>query len=406
MVLKEYGSDIASQIFTLNHFRGNSGYRWSKALRRFSTPALRRMKSNKSCDHNLPAINILMKRKQQKEAETEKKRMENAKEEEAKKKKSKSKKSLVEDAAKEDQAKDTADITDVQAEDSHEPNLVDDATIHTEVDKEEDSLVVDLIKSKQLEQMAGIQQDADMEDMDASSMRSGKPFDINFQDSASVTSTLTNKSTETKDSVLTGGSRSTIASDDVTFTTKLPKYGISTSIIEKFAKDGIKNGITPQQLELQVQQYQALKFNKAKLAASAAVAKFLQNTTLSFPSNTKDDSSQPSDTVSDMPSEEATAEGDLHSKPSSNNLASGTSNVQTTDKDAGSTLPPDNRSTSNVTENIPGIDQVETSNTSSGAGNTEDSMVSAASSTAANNGDDQTGDKDNPQSKNGATSTL
>ena len=32
MILKEFGPDIASKIFTLNHFKGNSRYRWSKAL--------------------------------------------------------------------------------------------------------------------------------------------------------------------------------------------------------------------------------------------------------------------------------------------------------------------------------------------------------------------------------------
>ena len=102
-----------------------------------------------------------------------------------------------------------------------------------------------------------------------------KPFDININDNSSTTSTLTDKSDESKVSVLSGGSLGTINSEDLTVGTKESKYGISNSMIEKIAKEGFKNGITAEELALQVQQYQALKFNEAKLATAAAVEKFI-----------------------------------------------------------------------------------------------------------------------------------
>lgn len=304
------------------------------------------MKANKSCDHNLPAINILMQRKKQKEVEAERQRLKKAKEEGAtKQKKRASKKSLVEDSEISEQVVGTLQESEAPTtEPPQEPILIDDATIQTETDKEEDSLVVDLIKSKQLEHMKAVQNDPDLEDVEDSSTTSDKPFDINLHDSASIASTLTNKSAETTNSVLTGGSRSTVASDEVTVSTKMTKYGITSGIIEKMAKDGLKNGITAKQLELQVIQYQALKFNEAKLAASAAVARFLQSTNLPL----QPDDPQSKETQSQLP--QSVAQSNQSPSENGNNLPVDESET-----------PPENQNVNNSSDLSKGVEDSENS---------------------------------------------
>ena len=293
MVLREYGEDIASRIFNLTHFKGNSGYRWSKALRRFSTPALRRMKANKTFDHNLPAINVLMKRKKEKQLMEERKKQLKAQKDTEVLAKRKTKKQIVEG-----DSGDKVDLTlDGNSEDDDQDllpeeeiqNLVDDTSSPTHL--EEDSLVVDRIKAKQMQHLIEVQKDDDLEDLDDNSVSSVKPFDINVDDNNSTTSTLKNQSIESRDSRLSGASAATVNSTDLTISTVKSKFGVSNSIIEKIAKEGMEKGLTADEIELQVQQYQALKFNEAKLAASAAVEKYIKASGHIFSNKTPDETS-------------------------------------------------------------------------------------------------------------------
>ena len=303
MVLKEFGEDTASEAFSLNHFKGNSGYRWSTALRRFSTPALRRMKANKSFDHNLPAITVLMQHKRQKELEEEKKKQREAESLSAIASK-KSKQSLVETVqnptatseravtlATNDSNIGQVDVSATLMEDDAidiDPVGLTEGNENNTDEDDEDSRVYEMIKTKQLQKLVSANHDKDLNDLDDRSTASNKPYDIDLNDNNSIASSLTNLSSTSTVEKISGASRSDISADDVTFTTKKTRYGISESVIEKMAKEGVKNGMTSGQLEEQVQRYQALKFNEAKNAASAAVAKFLKNTTLPIAEDIKD----------------------------------------------------------------------------------------------------------------------
>ena len=76
MVAKEFDVETASMMFTRQHFQGSKGYRWNKSIRKFSTPQVRQMLSNQQNDHNLPAIKVLQKKKQEQKEAKEKEQLE------------------------------------------------------------------------------------------------------------------------------------------------------------------------------------------------------------------------------------------------------------------------------------------------------------------------------------------
>lgn len=288
MVMKEFGTDMASEIFTYNHYQGNSGYRWNSLLRRFSTPEMRRMKANKSFDHNLPAITVLLKQKQEKEKEEEKKKVADMKRKNASNpEQTRSKKVAVDElAAKGNIKADEKPEETPQSNESQRKNdtevidVTDDVVLHQHGDDDDDSHALEEIKNTQLQKLVKVRNDKDLDELDDNSNASPKPYDINVEDDHSVTSTLTNVSIGSRLSIISEHTTNEDQADDITLSSMKSKFGITSSLIEKLAKEGIKDGLTPSQLEQQVLSYQALKFNEAKTAASVAVAKFLQSTSL------------------------------------------------------------------------------------------------------------------------------
>ena len=67
MVMKEFDSQMARRMFSLQHFRGYKGFRWSSITRKLNTTQVRGMKSYTTYDHNLPVIKILQKKKKRRE---------------------------------------------------------------------------------------------------------------------------------------------------------------------------------------------------------------------------------------------------------------------------------------------------------------------------------------------------
>jgi hypothetical protein len=117
MIVKEFGSELAGLMFNINHFKGNQGYRWSKTLRKFSTPEKRRMKANQAFDHNLPVIKILLQQKKDLEAKEAEGKTKKDKEERNKNKKKKNyKKQNIDDATNRNNTMTSIDIVSIDGD--------------------------------------------------------------------------------------------------------------------------------------------------------------------------------------------------------------------------------------------------------------------------------------------------
>ena len=256
MVVKEFGSTIASEMFSLQHFRGCKGYRWSSSIRKFSTPEVRRMKANSKNDDNLPAIKILQEKKRQRERL---KAQEEAKEK-AQKAKSleqpQSKKEIIEKATSSN-----------SKDDSSQSSTEDD-----------DSGITKEIKAKKVAQLAKKRQDSDLDSLDNNSQNISRPSNVVVQDSSSVASSITNNTNHsegTSYSDFSLNSKATTA-DDMTISSRVDKYDVPPAMIAKIAEAGMKDGITAEELERQVENYQQMKISEAKTRLSNNVAAFLK----------------------------------------------------------------------------------------------------------------------------------
>jgi hypothetical protein len=274
MIVKEFGSELAGLMFNINHFKGNQGYRWSKTLRKFSTPEKRRMKANQAFDHNLPVIKILLQQKKDLEAKEAEGKTKKDKEERNKNKKKKNyKKQNVDDATNRNNTMTSIDIISSDEDGNinnnnneeggnkrKEMELVDEVSDYfLDSDEEDDSKVLEEIQAQQLAHLAQARRDNDLDSLQENSTATPKPKRVSAYDEVSDTSSLTNDSILSKETTMSDLSLNSNASTvgDKSQKSARSKYDINQGIIANMANEGIKEGMTKEQLRQQVQRYQA-----------------------------------------------------------------------------------------------------------------------------------------------------
>ena len=147
MIYDEHDSEIAGEMFTLDHFKASKGYKWLPSKRRFSTPHIHHMKANQRHDNNLRAIHILQLQRQKKEEEDMKKVLVDGKNGEEK-------------LSKEDIVKKASE--NIQAAKAYNKKNTDSSSV--------DSQVIAQLRSRHATQIARIQEDPDLEDADNNSV--------------------------------------------------------------------------------------------------------------------------------------------------------------------------------------------------------------------------------------------
>ena len=255
MVMKEYNREVAEKMFNISHFRGCKGYRWIPSMRRFSTPQIRQMKANQVNDNMLPAIQILMKKKEQLEQERMQK-------EPAENTQNKSNKKDTVDAAT-DQANTTSQA-------NNNPTTVND-------NESVESNITEEMRAKQITNIANIAKDPDLDSLANESEAGNKPSKVDCNDEESVASSLTNVSATSNISnsgySISSGSTN---NDNVTITSRQNKYDVNANVIAEIAKADSDTDLTKEELEKRVLAYQELKINEAKSRALIEIEKFVK----------------------------------------------------------------------------------------------------------------------------------
>ena len=139
--MKEFGSQMARGMFSLQHFRGYKEFRWSSIMRKLSTTQVRGIKSYTTYDHNLPAIKILQKKKKRRELLKAQQEEKQAKKEASNKPK----------PSKEEQVKNTTQTIKINAKGTNQNNEDDDSGTTKE------------IRAKTAAHLAKLHQDKDLD---------------------------------------------------------------------------------------------------------------------------------------------------------------------------------------------------------------------------------------------------
>ena len=260
MIMKTYGREVAEKMFTISHFRGCKGYRWIESANRFSTPLVRQMKANQQQDHMLPAIKILMQKKEQQNKD----KLQTEQQEEDKNKNNK-KQNKVEEAMEIEPVVSESEPYSQQKS----PNQEEDS---------QDSNVTELLRKKQIANIANIAQDPDLDSIENGTVTKDKPSKITVQDDSSIASSLTNNTSLSKASSISGYSNisTNTTNDDFTISSNKQKYDISEDLIAEIAKAEQHATLTEEELEKRVMAYQDLKINEAKSRAHLAIAEFVK----------------------------------------------------------------------------------------------------------------------------------
>ena len=276
-IVHQHGKEIAARMFTANHFRANRGYRWDDDLKRFSTPNIRRMKSNLKKDNNLNAIHKLQRIRKAKE--TAKKE-----EEELKRNKANAIEGAMLIVTPEDEQTDkdnnppnnsTSPPTPVPHDASPKaPSDVPPETPPTTPDNEP-SLPSDTSKQIRREQMKQLREgarDPDLLSISNSSTERNNPKNIYTNDDASVASSLTtntNNSAESFSSILSG---TTVHSNNVSLS-HTANFSVNLKMIDDLVN--ADNNVSDKELRRQVKAMQAHKFNEAVVNAENLVEKYI-----------------------------------------------------------------------------------------------------------------------------------
>ena len=260
LVISRYDKNLAALMFNLDHFRGNSSYRWSESNGKFSTPLDRQMKENDRYDNNLQAVNILR--------ELEK---EEAKNEEKNKKEEQKKESMLIVLGHQDKEKSKAVNEVMKSTDDNEISLEEDS---------QDSLTTTgrMIRDKQLVDLVKKQEDNDLDSLDDTSVERKKPDQLELDDDESVASSLTAQShdEESKEdegsdfSISSGGSYSSGMSS-VTGSVRSKEM---FNLIKEIALSSDKP-MNDDELRVAVRNYQLRKFNKKRQMFTATVENYI-----------------------------------------------------------------------------------------------------------------------------------
>ena len=266
LVISRYDKDLASEMFNLDHFKGNSGYRWSEQKGRFSTPLERQMKQNYRYDNNLQAVNVL------RELDT----VEKSEKKEQEKSKQKEESMLI---VLGHQEKKKQDILDKVMENKPDNNKEDasNTSLSTTGKKIRDTQLVNMLKK---------QEDPDLDSIDDSSVIRKKVHHLDMEDEVSVASSLTDMSMEevsddenTSDfSISTaGGSLSSGISSVAAETVK------SDELIKLIGKIASSSDVplTDKELRQAVHNYQLRRFNKKNQIVTATLEKFIKDRSVS-----------------------------------------------------------------------------------------------------------------------------
>ena len=262
MVISRYDKNLAAAMFNIDHFKGNSGYRWSEEKGRFSTPLDRQMKQNYRYDNNLQAVNILRdlekeeKTKSDNEDKTEDKAM------------------TIVEGHQEKMAKKKQVVSSNMSNDNVTNSMNQD-------DKSESSLTTigKEIRDKQLAIMLQKREDTDLDSIDDTSVVRKKVHQVDMDDDRSVASSLTDISNEelsgasdymTDFSISTGGSVSSGFSSTIssTHSTEIAK------LIESIAASS-ETTMTDKELYQAVHNFQLRKFNKKNQMVTAELEKYI-----------------------------------------------------------------------------------------------------------------------------------
>ena len=266
LVLRRYGKEMAAKMFSLDHFKGNSGYRWNEEKGRFSTPLDRQMKSNYRFDNNLQAVNILN------DLEVE----ENTKKENENKSKSKSetvsKAMLIVEGHKDKK-------TSEEKESSEEEEIRSQSSLTTTGRLVRDTQMVDMIDTIK---------DPDLDSLTDVSIKQCMVQRVTTEDDALVASSLTNQSVSDVSNVspsLSVISVDTNISDRSSISSVMAgsKKNNNKSIIEKIALS-FEGHVTDEQLRQAVSSFHNRNYNKSHQLLTAELEKYLESRKSSSPS--------------------------------------------------------------------------------------------------------------------------
>ena len=240
-VIHHFGKTTASKMFDINHFKANKGYRWDDQVGRFSTPNIRRMKSNIEQDNNLVAIKKLQLKIQKRKEKQKQKELDNL-----------TKEQMIERVHKE------------YGEAIKESNVITNTT--------ED------IRKMKFRQMLKEKNDPDLQSTGNSSTSRKAPYLINAGDDNSVGSSLTqttNNSLESIDTAITGSTHGNKKAAG-TSVDNPSNFWIDMEMIEVLA-DGNKETVSDEELRKRVLAMQAHKYNDAVVNTEVLVEKFIDS---------------------------------------------------------------------------------------------------------------------------------
>lgn len=285
MVISRYDKDLAALMFNLDHFKGNSGYRWIEDQGRFSTPLDRQMKQNYRYDNNLQAVNIL------RELENEEKANQKTNEKE----KGEEKDMLIVVGKQKDGKR--ISVEEVMNKEENIP---------ASDDKSESSLTTTgkMIRDQQLTTLAKKRDDTDLDSIDDTSIDRDRIHELELlDDDESVASSLTEMSKEEESEIESFSDFSISSAGSLS-------SGISTvmgsgrsdemlKLIRQIAGSSDKP-LTDEELRTAVRNYQLHKFNKKQQMFTATLENFIdtRNKQNNEQSKAKDDDSKVSSNVS------------------------------------------------------------------------------------------------------------
>ena len=259
-------------MFSLDHFKGNSGYRWNDERGRFSTPLDRQMKSNYRFDNNLQAENILSDLEVVEATRKEKEERTKAKET-TKKKKS----DVVTEAmliVKGHEEEDTTAIKkEVAKEAPKDHNSVSSLTTTGR-----------MVRDMQMADMVETMNNPDLDSLTDDSIERCEVKKINSSDDNSVASSLTDWSVSEASDVSPSFSEISMDTDmsdqsGISSVISGLKKKSSTSIIEIIAQS-TTDPMSDEQLRKAVTSYHNRNYNKSQQKLTAALEIYLQNRNL------------------------------------------------------------------------------------------------------------------------------
>ena len=142
-----------------------------------------------------------------------------------------------------------------------------------------DTNLTERLRATTLKNNARKREDSDLDSIDNTSVNHERPMKVAFNDDMSTTSSLTTKTNNSKESILSdiSNSSSTKSTDNFSLSSKKSKYTVTEELIAEIAKSEPTDQLTAERLHHLVANFQQHKMNEAMATAQVQVEKFINN---------------------------------------------------------------------------------------------------------------------------------